>query len=293
MYINIRDDDCNFFTSFNELKLAYEEYLGVIPITLACTPFVSEHSFIMNKLDGNREQQFKQLKELEYAMSASDIANMNRLYPLGDNIDLVKSIKPLVREGMLEIALHGYSHRFYDNGAEFINKHVNYYNVIEGKRYLERLFDTELNFFVPPSNRIDVDALIFLKKSCLKLLTSGVVDESSVVKKILLYVHLLMKQPRALQGLLSGKLTLNPVIISNVICYRSATFRLDDTCLSYMNRCRSKMEQDGFISIATHYTTLSTDESYRKRFFSTIEYIRNEYKNSEFISMDKLSRKLS
>lgn len=102
-----------------------------------------------------------------------------------------------------------------------------------------------------------------------------------------------MKQPRALQGLLSGKLTLNPVIISNVICYRSATFRLDDTCLSYMNRCRSKMEQDGFISIATHYTTLSTDESYRKRFFSTIEYIRNEYKNSEFISIDKLSRKLS
>ena len=49
MLVNIRDDDTNYYTSPDDLKQAYGEFLGKIPITIAVIPFVSEFYFRMLK----------------------------------------------------------------------------------------------------------------------------------------------------------------------------------------------------------------------------------------------------
>lgn len=288
MYINIRDDDTNFFTQPSELEEAYGHYLSEIPITLACTPFVSKHSFIMDSLSGNRKEQFLALKEIENLMDANELADINRVYPIGDNKELTNFLYPLVTDGSVEITLHGYSHRFYDDGAEFIKNHINFYNVRDGKLYLESLFNTKLMFFVPPSNKIDKDALQFLKKTDLSLLTSGVVDTNFYLEKLALYGNLALHQPRSIFGMLKGKLSLNPCRLSGVRVYRSKTFQLSDTPESFFERNKEIIKNDGFISIATHYTSLSRDKSYKENFFNTIEFLKEKYKNCKFVSAKEL-----
>lgn len=292
MLINIRDDDTNYFTTPSELIEAYGNYLFEIPITIACTPFVSQHSFIMDTLVGDRNEQFEQLKQIEMAMGVNELADMNRLYPLGDNVELTDFLQSLIDKGKIEIALHGFSHRFYDNGAEFIKDHVSYYNVRDGKLYFERLFNTEINLFVPPSNKINVTALHFLKSLNMKLLTSGIVDCDTIFQKLYLYGQLAFTQPKSIKGLAQGKLAINPAIIGGVPYYRSRTFTLDDNCESYLNRNRRQIESDGFVSIATHYTALSKDKVHRERFFELLECLKNEYPDCKFVTAKELMERL-
>lgn len=271
MKINIRDDDTCYHTKAADLKCAYESFLGAIPITLAITPFVSTHSFVMETLDGDRKQQYKLLEELENNMPAENIADMNRLYPVGDNVDLVHFIKNLVRQNKLEITMHGYSHRFYPDGAEFSPCHANKYNIRDSKLYLERLFDTPVKFFVPPSNKVDYKALQMLKENRLDVLTSGVIDYDGLLQFIRLYMPLLLKHPGNLTRFLKGTLGLTRANFSGVDYIRSKTFTLTDTVDSFMRKIDSELSSSGFVSVATHYSTLRDDKDYQKRFFALLE----------------------
>lgn len=292
MLINVRDDDTNYFTKPDELIRAYGDYLGTIPITLACTPFVSSHSFIMDALDGDRTRQYEKLKSIEERMSASCIAEMNRLYPLGENKNLTELLRSLVKKEKLEIGLHGYSHRFYPDGAEFEGNHVNLFNVRDGKRYLEELLACEVDFFIPPSNKIDVRGLSFLRRSNVKLLTSGVVDCSSILEYFLIYGLYVLRNPLSLGEFVQGKLPVSVARFNGVDYLRSCTFKLEDDYDSFMSRYRKKMLSDGFLSIATHYTTLSSNYDYRDRFFDLIERLRSE-KKCEFVTARELHQRIA
>ncbi len=292
MLINIRDDDTNYFTSVEQLKNAYGDYLGRIPITLACTPFVTPHSFIMDDIPGSRVEQFKKLNEIEHEMSANELADVNRLYPLGDNKELVSFLSPLVDSGHVEIALHGYNHRFYDNGAEFIKNHINFYNVRDGKIYFEKLFRVNVDYFVPPSNKINCQALSFLSRLNMSLLSAGVIDCDSWFEYLRTYGGLALYSPKSIPSLLKRKLDINPTIIRNVPYFRSKTFCLDDTPDSFLKRNEQYLKSHEFISIATHYTTLSNDESYKERFFSMLDSLTQEYKEHEFVTVNELSRRV-
>ncbi|EMA9067714.1 DUF2334 domain-containing protein [Vibrio parahaemolyticus] len=288
MLINIRDDDTNYFTKPKELERAYGSYLEKIPITLACTPFVSKHSFLMDEIPGDRPSQFRQLREIEDAMNSEQIADMNRVYPLGDNKDLVEFLIPKVSCGKLEIALHGYNHRFYDNGAEFIKDHVNYYNVKDGKNYFEKLFNTSVTFFVPPSNKINLRAYQFLKSNNLELLTSGVIDCDTYWEKLYHYCQILVKSFKSYKSVIRKQLVSNPVYFGRNRYFRSRTFKVNDSAKDFLSRNSEYMEKNGFISIATHYTNLCNDELNRKEFFDLIELLKIKYPDCEFVTAQEI-----
>lgn len=77
--------------------------------------------------------------------------------------DKVEILKNAQRQGILDVALHGYSHQ--TNGkppyAEFV--HLDYASQVrrlsEGKKYLEDLLDTPVTTFVPPWNKYDLQTL--------------------------------------------------------------------------------------------------------------------------------------
>ena len=292
MLINIRDDDTNFFTSVSDLKKAYGTYLGTVPITLACTPFVSEHSFIMEQIPGTRVEQFKKLELLEKNMSSKEIAEMNKLFPFGDNINLVDFLSPLVKTGHVEIALHGHTHRFYPDGAEFIKNHVNFYNIRDGKLYFERLFNCDVSFFVPPSNKINTKAWNFLHQLDLNLLTSGVIDCDSTSEFISVYSRMLVNNPKLINGLVNKKINSNLIKMGENSILRSKTFRLDDSPETFLKRNKQDIEKNKFISIATHYTTLSTDSEYNNRFFTMLELLKTKYSDYEFVTADTLVKRM-
>ena len=85
MKINIRDDDTNFFTKPEEIDMAYENRVSDLKVTLACIPFVTKHSFIMEGLPGSRQEQYIELNRLERTLSYSEFGDIHKLHPLGDN----------------------------------------------------------------------------------------------------------------------------------------------------------------------------------------------------------------
>lgn len=290
MKVNIRDDDTCFFTSSSELQLAYGDFLGGVPITLAITPFVSKHSLIMETLPGDRPQQFAALNSIESRMSAKELADLNRVYPIGDNVELTESLQRFVESRSVEIALHGVTHRFYPDGAEFSPNHVNSYNVRDSKWYLERLFKTDINYFVPPSNKIDFTGLSILKDLDLSLLTSGMVDYNGPSEFLKLYLKTMLKNPLKLKSFIRKSFPLVHSNLDGVECIRSKTFGLNDDYDSFMRKLESSFDQFDFLSIATHYTTLRDDPLYRQRFHHLLNKLSSD-RSVEFARVDDYFKK--
>ncbi len=290
LLVNIRDDDTNFFTKPEEITEAYGHYLGEIPITLACTPFVSEHSFLMEKLSGDRAQQFCQLNEIELNFDARELADINRVYPLGDNESLVLFLSNLVQENKLEIAIHGYTHRFYPDGAEFVNGHINFYNVRDAKSYLSKLFGRNINLFVPPSNKIDYEAFKNINLNNVDLVTSGKIDFHSHIQAFGFYSELFFNGFLKVKHLANKRMP-NFFNFQGNNCIRSKTFRLDDNVDSFLKRNKISLLEDNFISVATHYTTLVENGIYRKRFYDLIESFKNNFETKFVTLSDVLEAK--
>jgi peptidoglycan/xylan/chitin deacetylase (PgdA/CDA1 family) len=97
-------------------------------------------------------------------------------------IDSIKAQKfmPYLQAGILDIALHGYSHRSFRPlknpvRSEFSGKllSIQYDNILSGKKLLESLFKLKINTFVPPFNRYDNNTLKALDSAGIELLSAG------------------------------------------------------------------------------------------------------------------------
>jgi peptidoglycan/xylan/chitin deacetylase (PgdA/CDA1 family) len=107
-----------------------------------------------------------------------------------DTLPLTKAkvdiLKNAVREGALEVAQHGYSHQsMYPTGSHTPSglKGVAYdkqkEHISEGHKYLETVFDTKINTFIPPWNAYDLNTIDILEKEGFETLSAGI---SGVVK---------------------------------------------------------------------------------------------------------------
>jgi len=125
----IRDDDTNFFTAPKRLELIYANIWEEIPISFSVIPFVSSEA------------------------NSGDIPNSvrgeNKLFPIGRNEELVSAMKLWIREKRIEIMQHGYAHTFKEYAK---NNYEVFVKTIEAKRYLEKVFGTQISVFVPPNN---------------------------------------------------------------------------------------------------------------------------------------------
>ncbi|MDX3775784.1 DUF2334 domain-containing protein, partial [Chromatiaceae bacterium AAb-1] len=150
MKISIRDDDPNYFTAFADLQQAYGRFFGVLPVTFAVIPFVCDSYHRMLSIEGpSRKERLQKQTEMVLALSAAEFADTQRHYPVGDNHELVAGLNSMITSGTGEVGLHGYNHRYYDDGAEFIKNHVNFFNVRDGLHYLNILFGDTVTSFVP------------------------------------------------------------------------------------------------------------------------------------------------
>jgi hypothetical protein len=153
----IRDDDISYFTTPQELEKVWSKWYGKVDIVFAITPFMVEtKEYKLN----NREFNYHQLGEKEF-----DIA---------DNIELITYIKSLLSKGYIKVGLHGYNHRYIIEDENLIaeydikDEEKLYQKSIKAKKYLEKLFDTKIDTFVPPDNAVSGEAIKALSRSGFK-----------------------------------------------------------------------------------------------------------------------------
>ena len=133
MKFAIRDDDTNYFTKPADLERVYKGAWGICPISLAVVPFhASTKSSSIPKKYWHGDKTF----------------------PIGNNKPLVTFLKKKIKERKVSIMLHGYSHKTYPEGPEFLVGDNLYEKAKEGKAYLEKLFNVKIKTFVPPHNRL-------------------------------------------------------------------------------------------------------------------------------------------
>jgi len=132
------DHDTNYFTKPEQLENVYGKIWDKIPISLSVVPF---HACTKS---GAIPQEYWQ---------------GNRIFPIGENKELVEFLKRKISENKVSILMHGYSHRDYENGYEFEVGENLYEKVKEGKKYLEETFRVEIRTFVPPHNSLSKEGM--------------------------------------------------------------------------------------------------------------------------------------
>ncbi|MBA7530295.1 hypothetical protein ES705_22498 [subsurface metagenome] len=135
MKFAIRDDDTCYFTKPEQLERVYGKIWDKIPISLAVVPF---HACTKS---GNVPREYW---------------SGDKIFPIGENEGLVNFLKEKVKEGKVSIMLHGYNHKDYKGGPEFVAGGDLFLKVKKGKEYLETLFDVEIMTFVPPHNALSI-----------------------------------------------------------------------------------------------------------------------------------------
>jgi len=134
MKILIRDDDINYFTDAEILEEIYSNvwgkniyvYFGVIP-------------FQKGEKSGQVPEEFQ---------------DTDKIFPVEENKQLIQFLREKAKKGKVKIALHGYHHKNENGKAEFFSGTELYMKMKEGKNYLEKIFDSEVNYFIPPHNEI-------------------------------------------------------------------------------------------------------------------------------------------
>ena len=159
MKIAIRDDDTSFYTNPEDLRKAHE-FLGDIPISLSVVPFtVKDHT-------GNKPY--------------GDIGDEYPKYVgIDKNKELIEFLKKKIKCGKYEIILHGINHEYKNINGEWIpemifkEKKELIVKVKEGKEYLNKIFDTNIEIFAAPSNAINKKGIIAVENSNLNF--SGII----------------------------------------------------------------------------------------------------------------------
>ncbi|WP_272694365.1 hypothetical protein [Providencia sp. PROV036] len=287
MKISIRDDDLNYFTTVDELEKCYGSIIKDIPITLAAIPFVTENFFKMSELTGSRHDTLIKIKNHEKNLNKLQLGNYYQNHPLGFNQELIDYLNE--NKERYEIALHGNTHRFYSEGAEYKLKNLPSDLISDGNRYLELLFNRKINFFVPPSNMFNFSHIDSLIDNNLSLLTSASIYTDNIKDKLCLNFNKIMNK-NYIKNRLSKKGTYT-YKVKNLTVLTSITFQEWMTAKDFFDKTVSILEQHGYLSIATHYLLLKQQKNYYKEFYDYLNLVTKHY-NIQFTSSSNLLNQL-
>jgi len=132
------DHDTNYFTKSEQLESVYGKIWDKMPVSLSVVPF---HACTKS---GAIPREYWQ---------------GDRIFPIGENKELVEFLKRKISENEVSILMHGYNHRDYENGYEFEVGENLYQKVKKGKKYLEELFEVEIKTFAPPHNALSKEGM--------------------------------------------------------------------------------------------------------------------------------------
>lgn len=91
-------------------------------------------------------------------------------------------LRELSNKGVIEIAMHGYNHRRYEGKTDIsgLPEEKQYDLLVQGKKFLERVVDKRIDFFIPSWNKYDLSTVSALERAGFKVLSASV---SSVVNR--------------------------------------------------------------------------------------------------------------
>lgn len=120
------------------------------------------------------------------AGDVNDVRPQNTVPLTPVKVDILKNA---IKAGILEIALHGYSHQRIrkNRNTEFSGLDYNSQalRIAKGKRYLEEMLNMQVVTFIPPWNSYDLNTLMALEKLGFKTISAGEegdAKESSALK---------------------------------------------------------------------------------------------------------------
>lgn len=132
----IRDDDLCFFTDPEELQSVYGDIWQSFPVTFAAVPW--------------QKGAFAGHVPLKYWHTTD-------AFPIAENTDLVAFIRELISHDHVDIALHGIHHTYAIRRNRMIPELTEFPGnfrdeLRRAKAYLDDVFGTDIDIFVPPSN---------------------------------------------------------------------------------------------------------------------------------------------
>lgn len=292
--ICVRDDDTNFYTKYEELQEGYGRFWGNIPVTLATIPFVHGSEYKILEFEYPPEQKFQKLRSWEKSASVDELNRYHMLMPIGNNNELVLNLKSLINAGKVEIAQHGISHRYNDLGAEMFFDNIGMLMIRDGREYLEKVFDADVNVFIPPSNSIDIKCAQYIENSGMQILCSGSIKSRYSYDKYIAY----LKHPQDIISSLRTWRKRNVIPIrkrQKIWITGSKAFGVNDDVDTYVKCIMEQLEHQHAASVATHYRLLSVldDErhTYRNRFWSVLDKL-SAIENVEFVLASDYIRRI-
>jgi len=135
----IRDDDACAYTSPDVICSCYERIWADVPVSLSMTPF---------RIPGDDRHAPEHLK------------GSKEVLLLETNNELVSLVQDGVKQGYIDVALHGYNHVRYHGLPEFVAGENLEKKACEGKTYLDKLFGVNVVTFVPPNNAISSSGML-------------------------------------------------------------------------------------------------------------------------------------
>jgi len=281
-YVCIRDDDTNFHTRLEDLSESYGEFWDEVPITLAVIPFVHGSESAILGCEQFSGSKYEYIRLWEEKASVKELGEYHKLWPVGENVALVEALKPMIQTGKIEIAQHGVSHRYDSYGAEMYCDNVGLSMIEAGKKYLSKVFDTEVTVFVPPSNTIDPCCARYLEQIGLDLLTSGSLCYRTKREKLLETVRFPLDLFRIMK---ETSTTIGPMMRKRkgVMLFSSLTFGLGRSAEDFYQLVLQNLDKNRAVSIATHYRTLRDNPPYREEFRKLLSLLKGNTE-LEFVS---------
>lgn len=279
-YICLRDDDTNFYTEISELEEAYGKFWGNIPVTLATVPFA--HGSERRIMDFDKfKDKFLQLRHWEVNADMAELSDYHKLHPIGENTELVSSLKKLIKKGMIEIAQHGVTHKYAERGPEMFGDRVSFEDIRSGKEYLEKVFDVKVNIFIPPSNTIDDICVEYIDRLGMVLFSGGSIRYSSNIAKI----KALFKYPISTLDKCKSIILNNNKPIRNrngIFMFGSVTYNSFDNREEVLRKVITRLNQSGFVSLASHYR-LFENITYRENYYYVLNRL-SEIEDVKFVT---------
>lgn len=263
----IRDDDTCFFTQPEDLEHVYGPYWGIVPISLAVVPFSTP---------------------VHRGRSFSDNHQPHEQVPLEANPILVAYLREKIRQGQVEVMLHGYSHEYRQINGRWVGEfgwkpeQQLIRETVEGKAYLERILNTRIRVFVPPSNTISTAGIRAIRKAKLNL--SGTMgrgfDRPISMNYLVAYIK------RWGWRLVKGSPYPFPLSYSGhtELCAYALTPRADTESL--LKALSQSMEWNAPFVLATHYWEFRDAPQMHQTLEAIIKHAKNKiHSNSTFCSV--------
>ncbi len=140
----IRDADTNYHTDPEELERVWGRY--DLPVSLAAVP--------------NHGPTRSPATPEDYWYDRDP----DERFALGDNEALVAYLREGIEAGRYSVLQHGYDHVRTPAGPEFARHGDRHDRLVEGRAYLESLFDVDVDVFVPPDGKLSRAGLAAVKR---------------------------------------------------------------------------------------------------------------------------------